>query len=290
MSNLGIAIVTPSLNQGRFLAAAMDSVLNQKFQGLQYVVMDGGSSDGSVDLIRKREAGLLGWRTGDDSGQYDAINKGFTMTDAPIMGWLNADDMHLPWTLSLVAEIFTSFPEIRWLTTRFPIRWDEFGRAVSCTDVRGYSRGGLMCGENMPGSAGFTTWPIQQESTFWRRDLWEEAGGELDTDYDLAADFDLWVRFARLTEPFAIGAPLAGFRRHGDQKTSRFSTQYTDEALRSLRKHGGELSKGVGRSFCRDRLPSVLQSLALKAGLLHESKSIRRSRDNARWELVNNYV
>ncbi|MFM8807387.1 MAG: hypothetical protein ACKOJB_00520, partial [Chthoniobacterales bacterium] len=90
--------------------------------------------------------------------------------------------------------------------------------------------------------------------------------------------------------PFAIGTPLAGFRRHGDQKTSRFSTQYSDEALRSLQKHGGELSKGVGRSFCRDRLPSVLQSLARKAGLLHESRVIGRSRDNRRWELASAYV
>ena len=290
MSNLGIAIVTPSLNQGRFFAAALDSVLNQNFQGLQYVVMDGGSSDGSVDLISERAGRLFEWRSGNDGGQYEAINKGFAMTDAPIMGWLNADDMHLPWTLATVAEIFTVFPEVRWLTTQFPLRWDEFGRAVSCTDVRGYSREGMLRGENMPGSKGFTTWPIQQESTFWRRDLWEEAGGALDTDFDLAADFDLWVRFARLTEPFALGVPLAGFRRHGDQKTSRFSAQYSDEALRSLRKHGGGPHNGFGRSFCRDRLPSILQPLAREVGLLHESKLISRSRDNARWELTNVYV
>ncbi len=290
MSEPGIALVTPSFNQGTFLAAALDSVLEQKCDGLQYVVIDGGSSDASVDLIRERAARLHEWRSGPDDGQYDAINKGFALTDAPLMGWLNADDMQLPWTLSLVTEIFSTFPAVRWLTTRFPLRWDKHGRAVSCTDARGYSRKGILRGESTPGSTGFTTWPIQQESTFWRRDLWEEAGGALDTDFDLAADFDLWVRFAKLTEPFALGVPLAGFRRHGDQKTSRFAQQYGDEALRSLRKHGGEIAKGIGRSFCRDRLPSVLRPLALKMGLLYESKLISRSRDNARWEFVSVYV
>jgi glycosyltransferase involved in cell wall biosynthesis len=286
MPDLGIAIVTPSFNQGKFLAAALDSVLNQNFRGLQYVVMDGGSSDGSVDLIRERAGLLVEWRSGDDGGQYEAINNGFAATDAPIMGWLNADDMHLPWALSLVAEIFGAFPKVRWLTTRFPIRWDEAGRAVNCSDVRGYSRRGMMRGENMPGSRGFTTWPIQQESTFWRRDLWEEAGGRLDTTLSLAADFDLWMRFAKLTEPVSISVPLAGFRRHGEQKTSKFSAIYAEQAMQALVRNGGKMQRGVLRSFSRDRLPSALQSIALKFGFLHRALVISRSRDNMRWVMT----
>lgn len=138
----------------------------------------------------------------------------------------------------------------------------------------------------MPGSEGFTTWPIQQESTFWRRDLWEEAGGALDTSFSLAADFELWMRFARLAEPVAISVPLAGFRRHGDQKTSKFSAAYAKQAKTALVRNGGKIASGLLRSFARDRLPAALQPAALKIGFLHHSHVISRSRDNTRWVLV----
>lgn len=286
MNKPEISLVTPSFNQRAFLGAAIDSVLNQNCKGLQYVVMDGGSTDGSADVIHELASGLFSFHIGQDNGQYDAINKGFAMTDAPLMGWLNSDDMHLPWTLSVVVEIFSMFPEVRWLTTRFPLRWDAEGRVVNCMDVRGYSRRGMMRGENLPGAKGFTTWPIQQESTFWRRDLWIEAGGTLNPDLDLAADFDLWMRFARLTDPVAVSVPLAGFRRHGDQKTSKFSAKYEEQAMKSFVKNGGRLSIGRGRAICRDRLPTFLHPLASKLGFLHEAKVIQRSRDNMRWELL----
>jgi hypothetical protein len=278
-----IALVTPSFNQADYLEAAVRSVCSQAYPALQYVVMDGGSTDGSDAIINRHRGQLHHYETGPDGGQYDAINKGFSKTDAEIMGWLNSDDMHMPWTLSVVGEIFAAFPQVRWLTTRFPIRWDAAGRAVNCTDVRGYSREGILCGETLPGSVGFTTWPIQQESTFWRRNLWEEVGGALDVSLDAAADFDLWMRFAKLAAPYAVSVPLAGFRRHGNQKTSKALSCYQAQALAAFHSHGGKFASGHLRNFCRDRLPCALYPAARAAGCLFPAKVIERRRDNSAW-------
>jgi len=268
----------------------MKSIVSQRVSGLQYVVMDGGSTDGSGAIINRYRGQLHHCVIDPDGGQYDAINQGFSKTDAEIMGWLNSDDMHMPWTLSVVGEIFSAFPQVRWLTTRFPIRWDATGRAVHCTDVRGYSQEGILRGETLPGKHGFTTWPIQQESTFWRRDLWDEAGGGLDIALDAAADFDLWMRFAKLAAPYAVSVPLAGFRRHGNQKTSKDLNRYESQALTSFRRQGGKVSSGCLRNFCRDRLPCVLYPLARAGGCLFPAKVIQRSRDDSAWMIREVFV
>lgn len=288
-----ISLVTPSFNQGGFLEATIRSVLDQGYPGLEYVVMDGGSCDGSLAIIERYASRLHAWSSAKDEGQYDAINKGFARTSGDIMGWLNSDDLHTPWTLSIVGEIFETFPEVSWLTTRYPMRWDAKGRVVSCTDVRGYSRRGLLLGENLPGQAGFSTWPIQQESTFWRRSLWDSAGGSLDASLDAGADFDLWMRFAKRADPVAVSVPLAGFRRHGDQKTSREIARYEEQAALAFQRSEGLRQPplfGAFRRFCRDRMPSILTPLATHAGLLHESLICRRSRDNSKWLLETIYV
>src|SRR5258706_10000369 len=108
------------------------------------------------------------------------------------MARLNGDDKYLPWTFSVVAEVFAQFPEIEWVTTRWPLRWDKRGRAVRCAARAGYSRDGFFRGEYLPGDGRPV---IQQESTFWRRSLWELAGARIDTSFPLGGDFELWARF-----------------------------------------------------------------------------------------------
>ena len=117
----GISLVTPSFNAGRFLGSCMSSVLDQRYPNLQYAVIDGGSTDGSVDAIKKRAAELHYWISERDEGPYDAIAKGFAKTNAPIMGWIGADDLHLPWTLRIVALIFRDCPQVDWVTTEAPM-------------------------------------------------------------------------------------------------------------------------------------------------------------------------
>ncbi len=280
------AIVTPSFNQGAFLEAAIRSVLDQRYPHLEYAVVDGASSDNSPSIIEKY-AGQLRYHVSEkDAGQYDAINKGFAHTSGEIMGWLNSDDMHCPWALSVVGEIFAQFPEVEWLTTAFPMRWDAAGRATHCTSARGYARGSFAKGENCPGCDGFYAAPIQQESTFWRRSLWKKAGGSLSQDFGSAGDYELWCRFMKHAELHAVTVPLAGFRRHGDQQTGRALQGYFEGAREAQSLHFPGAQSGSYRKmrpFARDRAPEFLRKALTSFGLLYPAKVITRSRDNSTW-------
>ncbi len=284
-----ISLVTPSFNQGGFLEATIRSVLDQNYPALEYVVMDGGSSDQSKDIITKYGGQLHHSASAPDQGQYDAINQGFSHTSGEIMGWLNSDDLHTPWTLGVVGEIFAQFPEIEWLTTSFPLRWDALGRAVSCADRRGFSSAAILAGDTYPGEAGCVIGPIQQESTFWRRSLWTKAGGTLNIALDAAADFDLWMRFANHAEPVSVKTPLAGFRIHGAQKTSLALDKYQEQARTAFVKNGGRSTQSKAylslRHLCRDRLPTALQPLAAQLGYSFQATVCQRSKNNSRWEL-----
>lgn len=244
MSRPRLSIVTPSFNQAAFLEQAIQSVLGQNFPDLEYVIMDGGSTDGSVPIIEQHAARLTHWTSAPDGGHYAAVNAGFAHTTGEIMAWLNADDQYLPWTFSVVAEVFAQFPEIEWLTTRWPLRWDRRGRAVRCAARRGYSRASFFRGAYVPEGQRDV---IQQESTFWRRSLWEKAGGRLDTSFPLGGDFELWARFFQHAELFAVDTPLGGFRVHGEQRSALQREQYDRDVRRALEQHGGREASALDR-------------------------------------------
>jgi glycosyltransferase involved in cell wall biosynthesis len=233
-----ISIVTPSLNQAPFLEETITSVLDQNYPRLEYIVIDGGSMDGSVDIIRKYAHRFAYWASEPDCGQYDAINKGLGHATGEIMAWINSDDKYVPWAFAVVGEIFATHPEVEWLTSLYPLLWDSSGRAVACHSHEGYNREGYFRGENLPGQAWFADEWIQQESTFWRRSLWERAGS-LDLNYSLAGDFELWARFFKLADLYGISTPIAGYRLHSGQKTATMTAEYTREARRALAQHGG---------------------------------------------------
>jgi hypothetical protein len=285
---LRISIVTPSFNQARFIEETLCSVLDQGYPQLEYLVMDGGSTDISAGILRRFGDRLAYWCSEPDGGQYDAINKGFARSTGEVMGWLNSDDKHMPWTLSIVGEIFATFPEIEWLTTLFPLRWDARGRVVRCSGRAGFSRPAYMAGENLPTGAWYAPGWLQQESTFWRRSLWERAGGKLDTRWKIAADFELWLRFFQHAELYAVDTPLGGFRQHGDQKTYQLKNEYQKEAARILRDGGGE-TPGYLRSSLRSaaarHCPDFLRPLAAGCGLLHPCQLCLRRRDESGWRI-----
>jgi glycosyltransferase involved in cell wall biosynthesis len=246
-----ITIVTPSFNQGAFLETAIRSVLDQGYPNLEYIVIDGGSTDGSVDILRKYGDRLAYWVSEPDGGQYEALNKGFARATGEILGWLNSDDQLVPWALGVVGELFARFPQIDWLTSLHPLYLDEAGKAVACGPMEGFSREGFFRGENLPGFDWHVEGSIQQESTFWRRSLWERAGGRLDVSYRLAADFELWARFFRHADLYGVGTPLGGFRMHGGQKTAQQAETYRLEAREAFLRHGGKPPSRVESWFLR---------------------------------------
>jgi glycosyltransferase involved in cell wall biosynthesis len=234
-----ISIVTASFNAVRWIEDAIRSVLDQGYPDLEYVVVDGGSTDGTVDVIRRYADRLTWWVSEPDGGMWDAINKGFARTTGDVMAWLNADDKLVPGALHVVGDVFGRFPEVEWVTSNFPLSWDERGCAVTCVALRGFAKGAFLRGENLPGGRWYATSHIQQESTFWRRSLWARAGGRVDTTYDLAGDFELWARFYDHGNLVGVNAPLGGFRVHDTQKTAGRLDVYRAEALRILADHGG---------------------------------------------------
>jgi glycosyltransferase involved in cell wall biosynthesis len=220
-----LSIVTPSYNQGAFLEATLRSILLQGYPNLDYIVIDGGSTDESVDIIRKYEPWLSYWASEPDEGQYHAINKGFAVSTGQIMSWLNSDDMYMLNSFGIVGQIFTTLNDtVQWITG-ITAYWDANDILFGVRDHPRYSRRFIRLGFN----DGRKFRSIQQESTFWSRSLWELAGGFVDNRMRFAADFDLWRRFACHADLYLASVVLGGFRVHFKQKTVPGIEQYYEE-------------------------------------------------------------
>jgi glycosyltransferase involved in cell wall biosynthesis len=201
-----ISLVTPVWNSVRYLEATIRSVLSQAYPNLEYIIVDGGSTDGSVSIICKYESQLNSWVSEPDRGMYDAINKGFARSSGELMGWISATDMLHAGSLFVIGSVFQTFPDVEWITGR-PTGFNDEGQAVEFLKLRSWSRMAFLAGANRY---------IQQESTFWRRSLWERAGGRVDDSRRNASDFELWVRFFRYAKLYSVDALIGGFRSHPD--------------------------------------------------------------------------
>ncbi len=218
-----ISIVTPSFNQAEYLEECIDSILSQNYPNLEYIIMDGGSNDGSAEIIKKYEDRLTYWQSTPDQGQYWAINEGFKKSSGEILHWLNSDDKHHPRSLFYVAYIFNTFRNVQWIMGR-PTVWDKKGTLVSVLDpLPQWSREKYLSRHYGPPH-------IQQESVFWRRSLWEKAGSYIDTTLRYAGDLELWSRFFRSSDLYTVDVLLGGFRTHSDQKTAKMMKEYDREA------------------------------------------------------------
>ena len=215
-----ISLVTPSFNQAPYLEMTLLSVLEQGYPNLEFIVLDGGSTDGSVDIIRKYESQLALWRSKPDDGQYSAVLEGFSRSTGEILGWINSDDRLLPHSLQTVASIFLNHPETEWITG-LPTVIDVYGTATVPDEAPLWCRG-LFLNKHYKF--------IQQESTFWRRSLWEKAGATLRTESTLAGDLELWVRFFRHAVLQSVRYHFGAFRQQPDQKTAHRLEAYCSEA------------------------------------------------------------
>ncbi|MEM6911665.1 MAG: glycosyltransferase family 2 protein [Verrucomicrobiota bacterium] len=240
-----ISLVTAVREGQPFLARAMDSVLAQRYENLEYIVIDGASRDGSVETIRARRDRLAYWVSEPDSGHAEALNKGFARATGEIFAWLNADDLLAPNALETVARTFREEPRIRWITG---IPSDV--TAGETLEPR------LASPFNLHDFLEGRAFSIQQESTFWRRDLWEACGGRLDESLSLAVDGELWTRFFQKEPLVHVKAVLAGFRRHEANRSDLARGEYCREmrlALANLKKATSWTVKGRAKlwKFCR---------------------------------------
>jgi len=206
-----ISIVTPSFNQAQYLEETILSVINQNYPNLEYIIIDGGSTDNSVEIIKKYEKHLAYWVSEPDNGHGDALNKGFSKATGEIMAWLNSDDKYLPWTLYTVNEIFSKHEAVNWLTG-IQGRFNKKGVITHTGMVKKNVYDYILKDYK---------W-IQQESTFWRRSLWEKAGAKINNSYKLMVDGELWSRFFLLDELWHLDAVIGGYRVHDTNRASKF--------------------------------------------------------------------
>ncbi len=234
-----MSIITPSFNQGEYLEACIDSILSQNYPNLEYIIMDGGSTDQSVSIIKRYQKYLSHWQSQPDDGQYAAIEAGLKRSTGDIMAWLNSDDKYHPDALWKVSYAFTTRPQVEWLTGLYTF-WDQYGTLTGVLDPVYWSRKKQLDANEL------TT--IQQESTFWRRSLWDKAGASLATELYYAGDWDLWTRFFAHAKLHTLEWTLGGYRYHEGQKVGNDARAYTVEAeqlrereVAAIAAHGLEL-------------------------------------------------
>jgi len=207
-TQLGFTIVTPSLNQGQFIERTIQSVIDQDYPNLEYFVLDAGSSDDTVEIIRRYEDRIDYWVSQPDGGQSAAINAGWSRGSGEIVAWLNSDDYYLPGSLGMVAAYMTAHPEVLVVYGRA----DYVDAAGTPLDELGwpYDRRTMIMSRNV----------IPQPSTFIRRDALERVG-MLDESLHYVMDFEFFLRIARVRAPEFIPQRLAVMTSHPDAKTTR---------------------------------------------------------------------
>ncbi|MDZ7656872.1 MAG: glycosyltransferase family 2 protein [Sulfurimicrobium sp.] len=204
-----VSIITPSFMQARFIGRTIESVLGQSYPNLEYFVQDGGSQDGTVEVLEEYANRLAGWESQSDGGQSQAINLGFAHTTGEIMAWLNSDDMLLPGAIHTIVDYFNRHPEVD-VVYGDRLLVDERDMEIGRWIMPGHDSEVLSWADYVP-----------QETLFWRRRIWDRVGGQIDESFKFAMDWDLLVRFRDAGARFAhIPRFLGAFRIHEHQKTS----------------------------------------------------------------------
>ena len=223
-----VSIVTPSYDQGQFLEETILSVLDQDYPKLEYIIIDGGSTDGSVDIIRKYEDRLAYWVSEPDEGMSDGINKGWRQARGDILAWLNSDDTYVPGAVSIVVEFLNAHPEV-----------DMVYGYVHITDRDGHTT------QNIEPSTEFdlhrfiySYFYLPQQTVFLRRHVLDKVG-MLDTSLQYCMDPDLWSRIGMHFNVRGTPAYIANFRIHGTGKSHTPSLEWVQERYLVAKRYGG---------------------------------------------------
>ncbi len=242
-----VSIVTPSYNQGTFLEATIRSVLEQDYDNIEYIVVDGGSTDNSREIIEQYSHRIAFWVSEKDRGQTDAINKGFEAAHGSILAWLNSDDTYTPGAIRNAVDFLTNHPDIGLVYGDLNFI-DEQERVVgkfaaAQTDLSKLRRGYVH---------------IPQPASFFRAEYWNQVG-PLDPSFFFAMDYDLWVRLARVTRfQYVPGAAWANFRLHSSGKTVTADDRCWPEMLRVHYRDGGKWFSPIVAKYYLRKIASPL--------------------------------
>jgi glycosyltransferase involved in cell wall biosynthesis len=223
-----VSIITPSFNQAKFLEKTIQSVLTQDYPRIEYIIVDGGSTDGSVDVIKKYEDKLAWWVSEQDKGQTDAINKGFNRAKGEILAWINSDDTYNPKAIGEAVKYLLEHPEIAmvYADCNFINENDDVIGKFNAkqTDYQLLRKGYVH---------------IPQQTMFFRAKYWKELG-PLDPSFYFAMDYDLWTRItSKAPIKYLVGRAWSNFRIHTSSKTNVADERGWDEMLRVHYRDGG---------------------------------------------------
>ncbi|HSV86943.1 MAG TPA: glycosyltransferase family 2 protein [Levilinea sp.] len=255
--NPKVSVITPSFNQARYLQATIQSVLAQNYPNIEYIIVDGGSKDDSVEIIKQYEPHLAWWVSEKDQGHADALNKGFTRATGDILAWLNSDDLYYPSTVSEAVAILSANPHVGMVYADANLI-DSDGHfaakfAARQTDYKRLLRGSVH---------------IPQATTFYRADIWR-AVGLFDLSF-FAFDYEMWVRFSKVSDLLYVPRLWADFRLHDEGKSVINDNRFYPDMLNVHRREGGRwLSQLRLRAFVRrvfySRIPWRLRARLRKA-------------------------
>jgi glycosyltransferase involved in cell wall biosynthesis len=250
-----VSIVTPSFNQAHYLDSTIRSVLDQDYPNLEYIIVDGGSTDDSVEIIRRYSERLAWWVSEKDRGQTDAINKGFTRAKGEILAWLNSDDTYEKNAVGEAVAFLQGHPNVG-LVYGDANFIDEGGRIIghfpaAQTNYKRLRRGYVH---------------IPQQSSFWRADLWRKVG-PLDPSFYFAMDYDLWVRLAALAPLQYYPRLWANFRLHAQGKTIAADDRCWPEMLKVHYRDGGSWFGALPAKYIIRKVVGPLLSARRRAKL-----------------------
>lgn len=222
-----VSIITPSYNQGRFLEASILSVLGQDYPNIEYIIVDGGSKDESVEIIQKYADRLAWWVSEKDKGHADALNKGFSHATGEILAWLNSDDIYYPSAVSEAVAYLNEHPEVG-MVYGDALLIDNTGKATGKFASKQTSYHAMLRGSVH----------IPQATTFYRTSLWKQVG-PLDLSLFFAFDYDLWVKLAKVSEIRYLPRLWAQFRLHGEGKSVVNDDRCYPDMMRVSKREGG---------------------------------------------------
>jgi|SRR3990167_2977479 len=258
MKHPKISIVTPSFNQGSYLESTILSVIGQLYPNLEYIIMDGGSTDNSIDIIRKYEKHFAFWESVPDKGQSDAINKGFQIATGDIFAWINSDDMYLPHTFRFISEYFSSNCDDK-IVFGNCLKFNQETKKVYGSDVESSHKklDISLCDY------------IIQPSCFWSRQIWEKVG-PLNLDLAFSLDWDWFIRAQKLNLKFEpISEFLSIYRIHAQHKTGTGGQDRIYELAKIYEKYHSSM---ISRCYLKSRMD---QKVAFARSLIQKFRLYR---------------